>query len=246
MYALSTSPLLLPLGSVNLLEALLANDWVGWLCIIGLVVCSIVGIAVSLQKWFELTRAKLQTKAFQKLVDSDGSWEALFAASKKFPESPTAKLLKDVYVQCRLENWFRGKNNYSIENRLDIAKHTVEGSMLRTIAEEETRLQDKLTWLATISSVAPFIGLFGTVWGVLAAFQAVGREGSAALTALAPGISTALMTTIFGLLAAIPALFFFNWFSREINVLFNGMESFSHDIENAVRKQVLMDEEKNP
>lgn len=237
-------PLLLP-ASVDLLEALRNNDILGFLILFVLLALSVVSIMVIFLKYWEIGAARGQSRRFQRLVESDGTWESLFLASKKYPESPLARLLKETYKECRLENWFAGKKGLPLDHRLNLARESVGSILARVSSEEETRLMNWLTLLAVVSSLAPFLGLFGTVWGVLASFQAVGREGSAALSALAPGISTALMTTIFGLLAAIPALVAYNFFMREINKLSGAMEVFSHDIDNAVRKQILLEEDRS-
>lgn len=231
--------LLLASDSVDFVEAIRQNDLVGGACLLLLTCLSIWSLSIIFYKWVVIRRVKDQTLDFQELVDDDGSWESLFTAAKKFPDSPIARLLKETYLECRLENWFEFRKEMPLENRLEIAKNTIEGILLRTISSEEARLQNKLAILSTVSTLAPFIGLFGTVWGVLAAFQALGKQGSAALSTLAPGISTALMTTIFGLIAAIPALVAYNYFMSEIHKLSGNMESFSHEIENAVRKQIL-------
>ena len=235
-----SAPLLLAVAeSVDVVEALRNNDLVGWICLVFLTILSVWSLSIIFYKAVAFWRIKSQSVEFQELVDGDGSWETLFMAAKKYPESPIAKLLKETYMECRLENWFEFKKEAPLDNRLDIAKNTIEGILMRTISTEESRLQSKLSVLATISTLAPFIGLFGTVWGVLSSFQALGRGEGATLSSLAPGISTALMTTIFGLIAAIPALVAYNYFTSEIHKLGASMEGFAHEIENAVRKQIL-------
>lgn len=236
--------LLLAASTVDLFAAIRDNDWLGFLCLIVLGVLSVMSGTVIFHKLRQLRLAKAQSQSFQAVVDEDGSWEELFIASKEHPQSPLARLLKEVYVECRMENWFAGKKALGLEARLEIAKASIENILLRTISREETRLNGQMVILATISTLAPFIGLFGTVWGVMAAFQAIGRDGGASIATLAPGISTALMTTIFGLVAAIPSLVAHNLLLREINKLCGSMESFSQEIENAVRKQIILDEEK--
>ncbi len=237
----SSSSYLLPLSTIDLFTAIGQNDFFGKLCLLVLTLLSLISLTIIFAKWFELQRVKHQSIRFQRIIESEGSWEALFLAAKKFKDSPLSRMLKETYVECRLENWFEQKGSVSLESRLSVARETISGVIAQTMAREENRLQGKLTIIATVSTIAPFIGLFGTVWGVLGAFQALGREGSAALTALAPGISTALMTTIFGLLAAIPALVFYNIFAREVHKLTGRMEAFSYDLENAVRKQIIAD-----
>lgn len=231
--------LVLVASSVDLISALRLNDVFGVLCLLALSMLSLSSVTLIVYKLPLVWKARAQSNRFQKIVDQEGTWEALFSASRQYTHSPLANLLKETYVECRLENWFDGKGILTIEHRLEIAKATIEGVLNRIISAEERRLNSKLIFLSTVSTVAPFIGLLGTVWGVLGAFQALGNDGSAALTTLAPGISTALLTTIFGLVAAIPALLAHNYLTNEVYKLLNSMESFSHSIENAVRKQIL-------
>lgn len=231
---------LLPLGSVDVVQAFRDNDTFGHICLFAILLLSIYSFSIIFMKFRAIRRAFVQNEEFQALVDSDGSWEKLFMASKEYEDAPSARLLKETYVECRMENWFEQRGDIEMEHRLDIAKATVEGVLQRTMATEESRLLDKVGILSTVSTLGPFIGLLGTVWGVLASFQAIGQEGSASLSTLAPGISTALLTTIFGLFAAIPALVAYNYFMTSIHHITNRMESFSHELENAVRKQILL------
>ena len=104
------------------------------------------------------------------------------------------------------------------------------------INEEVAHLQKNMGWLATTASAAPFIGLFGTVWGVLEAFQGLGEAGGATLRAVAPGIAEALVATAFGLFAAIPALIFFNWFSQRIREMRARMQDFGLEFYNLAER----------
>lgn len=226
------------------IQAFLQSDSLGRLIVISLIGISVWGITLTILKFLEIRRAVGQTERFLRIVDAEGTWEELFLASKKNPESPLATLLKETYVECRLEDWFR-QSRIGIEGRLEIAKRTIEGILAKTITDEESRLQKQLPALATIAGVAPLIGLFGTVWGVMLAFQAIG-EGSAGIANLAPGVSTALTTTILGLFAAIPAYVMHNRFLAHIAALSGRMETFSQELENAVRKQLLQEDGKRP
>lgn len=231
----------LPLASatVDVWAAIKANDYFGFACLAILAGLSIWSTTIIVLKWRQIGTASSQTTEFLGVVNEDGTWDELFRASKEYPESPLARLLKETYVECRLENWFSGNAQLALEGRLEVAKRTIEGILLRTITEEESRLQKQLSLLSTTSTLAPFLGLLGTVWGVLAAFQALSDGGSAGIANLAPGISTALMTTIAGLFAAIPALVCYNKFMADIHQLSARMETFSQELENAVRKQIL-------
>ncbi len=108
----------------------------------------------------------------------------------------------------------------------------VERSLQLGISEELTKLERNMSWLATAAAVSPFIGLFGTVWGIIDAFQALGLAGSASLRAVAPGIAHALVATAMGLAAAIPAAVFYNHFGHVIREMANRMEDFSLEFVN--------------
>jgi biopolymer transport protein TolQ len=236
---LSPHTIIAEVATVRFWEAVWQNDWMGMLCLILLALVSVGSLTVIIWKFWVLWTTDLSEKQFREVVDGDGSWDVLFTAAKEHTESPSAHLLREVYVECRLENWFDQKGAISLESRLEVAKSTVQGIISRTIVREEERLMAHLPLLSLSSNLAPMIGLFGTVWGVLAAFQAIGAEGGASISALAPGISTALMTTIFGLFAAIPAVIFYFLLLSKVKSFSVKMEEFSHDIENAVRKQIL-------
>ena len=109
-------------------------------------------------------------------------------------------------------------------------------SLVRAGTVEVTRLERRLSFLATTASVCPFVGLFGTVWGIMTAFADIGRMGSANLVVVAPGIADALITTAMGLLAAIPAAVFFNFFSSRVKVLTSMMDDFALEFLNIVER----------
>jgi len=129
-----------------------------------------------------------------------------------------------------------------LQDRLTLAKVGLERVIEQTISHELKRLERSLIFLATTASVAPFIGLFGTVWGILGCFQSVAYQGNVALSALAPGISTALMTTVAGLVAAIPAAVSYNFYTNKIQALASQMDSFSMEITNIIQKQIIKQE----
>ena len=104
---------------------------------------------------------------------------------------------------------------------------------------ETTRLESAVPFLATTGSAAPFIGLFGTVWGIMNSFRAIAKEKSASLVFVAPGMAEALIATAIGLMAAIPAVMAYNYFVRKVRVLSSEMESFEKDFLNIVRRHFL-------
>jgi biopolymer transport protein TolQ len=112
----------------------------------------------------------------------------------------------------------------------------VQRAMQIASSEELTRLERRLPWLATTGSVTPFVGLFGTVWGIIDAFQGLGTAGAATLRAVAPGISEALITTAAGLFAAIPAVIAYNFFVNDVRQFGARMDDFSMEMLNSIER----------
>jgi biopolymer transport protein TolQ len=115
----------------------------------------------------------------------------------------------------------------------------VERAMKRAANQEITRLERALTFLATTASATPFIGLFGTVWGIMNAFRGLSVTHSSSIQAVAPGIAEALIATATGLVAAIPAVMAYNYFARQIRVLSAEMENFSSEFLNIAERHFL-------
>ena len=226
---------------IDLVSAFSQGDVIGLGINVFLFIVSVYGIALYLHKSAEIKKVVRATARFEKVAEAESGWDKLYLASRDCDQSPLARLLRETYVECKLENWFQQKE-LGADFRLNIAKRTIDGILSKTINDEETRLKKRMEQIAGIATIAPLVGLFGTVYGVLIAFQAIGLEGSAGISNLAPGVSTALTTTLLGLLAAIPAYFGHIKLMTSIKELASRMENFAQDLENAVRKQILMDE----
>ena len=225
---------------VDLVDAVARTDLVGLLCIAVLIGLSIVSLYFMLAKFFEIRDADAQSREFiEDCMEGHKSLPEIYRSAKHYPDSPLAALLREAYLEYELEIHTDSLATLPLQERVALGKTSVESALERTIAAEMRKLEHRLVILATASSIAPFIGLFGTVWGVLGAFQALGREGSAALTALAPGISTALTTTVFGLLVAIPAAAMYNYLSGNVSRLSSQMDSFAHELSNVFQKHLL-------
>ncbi len=116
---------------------------------------------------------------------------------------------------------------------------SVERSLRKASIDQTSRMEKALSFLATTGNTTPFIGLFGTVWGIMEAFRGIGMKGSASLAVVAPGISEALIATAVGLGAAIPAVIAYNTFTSKVSVLRSEMETFSSDFLSLVERQVV-------
>jgi biopolymer transport protein TolQ len=119
-----------------------------------------------------------------------------------------------------------------------ISRSAVERALQLGVSEELTRLENSMPWMATTASVTPFIGLFGTVWGIIRAFNDLGQQGSTSLRTVAPGISGALIATAFGLFAAIPAAISYNVFSHSIRQIGARMDDFSLEFLNLAERSL--------
>ncbi len=156
--------------------------------------------------------------------------------------SPEASIFKTGYNELQKLGKNRGPSSSEPEDTFEMRMAGMD-NLKRALDKAENvetrRLAKALTFLATTGSATPFIGLFGTVWGIMSSFQEIGRRGSASLAVVAPGISEALVATAAGLAVAIPAVIFFNYFSSKISTLENDMQRFSADFLNLVERDLI-------
>ena len=224
---------------VNIFQAIRDSDFMGLICLTVCLILSVVSWAIIFYKWFQFRVASIQSDRFLKRCQGgDGSLEEAYQHSSDFPGSPLAEILREAYLELEMENWYDDLG-LSLQDQLSAARLGLERVVERTVTNEIRHLESHIIFLATTASVAPFIGLFGTVWGVLGAFQALSRAGSAALQALAPGMATALVATIAGLIAAIPASMCFNVFTNKIAIMIARMDAFALELNNIIHKRIM-------
>lgn len=191
-----------------------------------LVLFSILCWIVIVAKALHLARAKSDSEKFMKAFDESGSLDGLAQQGlAEFRGSPFARIFATGYDEMiRLTRGERGK-------RLDDAQGThVESVTRRAAAAETSHLESWMSLLGTIGSTAPFIGLFGTVYGIMDAFLSIGNQQSANLPVVAPKIAEALIATAIGLVAAIPSVMAYNFFSRRVGELADVMDAFASDV----------------
>ncbi len=182
-----------------------------------LLIASVVSWAVVFSKWFTFGRARAANARFLRAFRKSAGLQAVAVASEQFRPCPLATVFDFGYEEVARQIKARG----SVQNQV-----ALERSLQLGISEELARLERNMNWLATTATVSPFIGLFGTVWGIIDAFQGLGLAGSASLRAVAPGISEALVATAMGLAAAIPAAIFYNYYGHVIREIGARMEDF--------------------
>jgi biopolymer transport protein TolQ len=185
---------------------------------ITLLLLSIFSLTIIFSKWKELRAGRDANRQFLKHFRQTQTLENAVKASEQNRNAPLVSVFAFGYNELERQVRQRG----SLINRA-----ALERSLQLGISEEMARLERSMNWLATIATITPFIGLFGTVWGIIDAFNALGAAGSASLRAVAPGIADALIATALGLTAAIPAAIFYNYFGHVLRELGARMEDFS-------------------
>ncbi len=190
---------------------------------------SIVSWTIFLFKWKQLSAVENDGDKFLKVAKDSESFKRLTTMYADNPESPFYKLLVNAYKEVTA----RQKEGRSDTRE---ALPAVENVLRITVAEETGRLERKLSFLATTANTAPFIGLFGTVWGIVDSFREIGLRGTTSLAVVAPGISEALITTALGLATAIPAVIFYNYHTNRLRGISSKMENASGYIVNLISR----------
>jgi len=195
---------------------------------------------IALAKSVEMRRARRQSERFIDIFWDAKNLATIQTASMDLKESPVAQVFRSGYQELqRLTKSKRG-NPGSDEETIEFGGvETVQRAMQRARTQEVTRLERGLTFLATTASTAPFIGLFGTVWGIMTAFRGLSTTTSSSIQAVAPGIAEALIATAVGLAAAIPAVVMYNRFSRQLRVLTAEMDTFGSEFLNIAERHFL-------
>jgi biopolymer transport protein TolQ len=204
-----------------------------------LLIFSVVSWALIVEKWWQFRRVRRHTVTFLRIYRDARRPSAVNAAAKKFRESPLAQM----YAAAHQEIW--GIPDV-VDPLMDDADdgipperlEAVHRALRRQAALEIAQLERYLPFLATTASTTPFIGLFGTVWGVMSAFHGIGSQGSASLAVVAPGISEALIATAAGLGAAIPAVIGYNYFVSRVKRWATEMDGFMLDLLNHLSRSV--------
>jgi biopolymer transport protein TolQ len=226
-----------PAGQIEFWHLVLGSGWVVRLVLLTLIGFSVGTWGIAVAKSREMRRARRQSERF-----IDVFWEAknlatIQAASTDMKESPVAQVFRAGYQE--LQRYTKAKRSAGEDESEFGGIENVQRAMLRARTQEVTRLERGLTFLATTSSTAPFIGLFGTVWGIMTAFMGLSATTSSSIQAVAPGIAEALIATAVGLAAAIPAVVMYNRFARQLRVLTAEMDTFGAEFLNIAERHFL-------
>lgn len=205
-----------------------------------LVLFSVVSWGIIFYKFRQVRTAKSQSDKFIETFWDSRNLSTIHDASRELKSSPVAQVFRSGYEE--LLRVTRGKKEASQFEGLTTELGGVDNvtrAMKRATSVEITKLEKSLTFLATTASTTPFIGLFGTVWGIMNAFRGLSVTHSSSIQAVAPGIAEALVATAAGLAAAIPAVMAYNHFVQRIKVLAADMDNFSHEFLNIAERHFL-------
>lgn len=210
-----------------------------------LMVFSVLSWALFLSKWLYLRRLSRVNDQFIRNFWDSRSLNELNSRLGEYPYSPAKEVFRSGYAEL-----IKGSQLKEQCSSLQLAVHAAIENLGRSLSkakrQERRRMESYLPLLAIIASSAPFIGLFGTVWGIMNSFAEIARTGSASLAAVAPGISEALIATAFGLAAAIPALIGYNTATAKIRGLISNLDGFSSDFLNIVERYLVSERKSNP
>jgi biopolymer transport protein TolQ len=215
------------LAEVNIWELVKTSEPVPLLVYGLLGMASLISWTVIFSKWAQLGKARKANVRFLRAFRKATRLDAVAAASEQFRAAPLVTVFDFGYSEVSRQMAAHSKiaNQAALERTLQLG-----------MSEEMTRLERSMNWLATAATVSPFIGLFGTVWGIIDAFLALGLTGSTSMRSVGPGIAGALVATALGLATAIPAAVAFNTFGQKIKEMGARMEDFSLEFLNLTER----------
>ncbi len=205
------------------------SGWVARIIVLLLALFSLVTWAIIFNRYFYLNRIKSLNKKFRHFFENMKSFDQIDNADKKIVDCPMGSLgmvgfteykriIADAKIHTKVQDW-----SFYLQNQFTMASERISAAA----AGISTKIDRGVFLLAIAGSIAPFLGLLGTVWGIMNSFYEIGNQGSASLPVVAPGIAEALITTIVGLAVAIPSVFFYNVFVHRAERIEDEMEEFN-------------------
>ena len=223
-------------GQLSMWDLVWAADMVTKVVMVGLVSASVWCWAIIFEKVGTIRQIKQRSLVFEEKFWSGGSLDKLYESIGAHPSEPMAAMFVSAMKEWKRTNILkskldRGLRGVSLQQR-------IEKSMLVTMDKELDAMDTRMGFLASTGSVAPLVGLFGTVWGIINSFNAIGMTQSNSLSAMAPGIAEALFTTAFGLIAAIPAVVAYNKISSDIDRFAKRLENFMSEFLSILSREI--------
>lgn len=232
---------------MGILSHILNTDLVVKLVLLILLLFSLASWAIIFYKYNYLNKAKKENKEFLDIFWESKRLDYVYTSSRSFSYSPIAGMFNATYrellsIKKKLEEKRAKKEpGLQLDSREPSDENIsfVERALKKSQLSSVTRLESSLPFLATVGSTAPFIGLFGTVWGIMMSFESIQKAGTAGLAIVAPGIADSLIATAAGLFAAIPAVIAYNYYSNKMRVIMNEMVDFTYEFMTIIEKQIL-------
>jgi biopolymer transport protein TolQ len=231
-------------GTPDVVRLLSDTGPINQFVLVVLVIFSIASWAIVLHKAWTLRAAADQDRRFLDVFRRSSKFSEVQAVCPTLPASPLVGVFQSGYAEINAQ--VRQQQQPAAAPAANPAAHAgrpilksltaVDRALLRAAAAEVAKLEKRVTFLATTASITPFIGLFGTVWGILVAFNRIGATGSTNLAIVAPGISEALIATAAGLFAAIPAVYFYNHFTTKVKSFATEMDDFALEFLNIAER----------
>ncbi len=222
------------MGGSSFFSLVFGAEFAVQLVILMLIGASIWSWSIIINKWLNFREIKNKSFYFQKLFSSDHSFSNLYTKLKDIASMP----LELIFISAMNEMHQIDSSKLVSDQSVINLKERINTAMLLAKNKEIDKLENNLGYLATISSASPFIGLFGTVWGIMHSFQSIAEAKNTSLAVVAPGIAEALFATALGLIAAIPALIFYNILSKKLQDLVNNFEDFVIQLNGLLSRQL--------
>jgi biopolymer transport protein TolQ len=218
----------------NFINLFLRADWVVKAVMIGLALASLWSWTIILDKVFRFAALNRQADRFEDAVASGRSLEEVAAEAGERPRHALPRML-----QGALKEWREARTKgLATEAQAAFLIQRIDRSLDTTIARESARVETGLGGLAIVATASPFVGLFGTVWGIMHSFQAIAIQKNTSLAVVAPSIAEALLATAIGLAAAIPAYIAYNAFSTSVGKYTARLEGFADDLSTAIQRRL--------
>ena len=229
-----SEPAALGADAFNAVSLFLNADWVGKIVMLGLAAASLWSWAIIIMKALGFSKLNRAADQFEDQVSSGKSLEDVAQAAGEKPADPLPRML-----QAALREWRDGRGRGVLnEVQIGLLIQRIDRALDSAVARESRKVEEGLGSLAIVATASPFVGLFGTVWGIMTAFQSIALQRNTNLTVVAPAIAQALFATAIGLAAAIPAYIAYNKFSTDAGKFAGRLEGFADDLAAAVARRL--------
>lgn len=226
-------PEIASVGSMSIFDLIMRSSLMAKGVLLLLLVFSVTSWAIILTKWMGFKKARREDQRFLSVFGKSENLNSIYNASRELKNSPAARVFMtgyhELYVFQEMSKDGRRPPGEKGARLTELDLKGIGLAMDKAVNREVERMSSRLDFLATTGSTTPFIGLFGTVWGIMHSFRMIGVKGSASIGGVAPGIAEALVATAAGLGAAIPAVIFFNMLNNRVRIFSNSMDDFSRD-----------------